>query len=284
MIDISFLIAFFIYSINLVFLSLGLVLIFNVSKVVNLAHGSFYVLGGYLASFLVLRTNSLWGIALAVAAAIPLGLLIAYVSRWLRRDVEQIFFTFSLSLLLEGLFKAAFGVGNYTAGDFARSLGGFSLGGTEVPASYLVGFAALAASLGIFSAFLYKTRFGLLLRAVIDDAEMAQALGVRAGPMVYVAGVVGAAFAVLGGAVASLWQAYSLGMAANLLIYAFAVMVISGTANIWGVVPASILASFVRTLSVYYFPEFEIFSLYVVVLLVLLFKPEGLFVRHVRVV
>ena len=153
-----------------------------------------------------------------------------------------------------------------------------------MPASYLVGFAALAASLGIFSAFLYKTRFGLLLRAVIDDAEMAQALGVRAGPMVYVAGVVGAAFAVLGGAVASLWQAYSLGMAANLLIYAFAVMVISGTANIWGVVPASILASFVRTLSVYYFPEFEIFSLYVVVLLVLLFKPEGLFVRHVRVV
>ncbi|AEA12680.1 inner-membrane translocator [Thermoproteus uzoniensis 768-20] len=271
-----------IFWIDLVLLSMGLAIVYGSSKILNLAHGSFFVLGGYLASYLA-SDLGLVGIPLAALAALPLSALFyLYIKAFARSELEQIVATYALLLIMEGVFEYVFGVGLYTSATQAAGLGMLEIAGAQLPTAYLIGAAAAAAALGGFAYVLYRTNFGAYARAVIDDREMAESLGVNTRRAEILLVLIGVLFAVLGGALASMWRSYGLGLAAEVLPYAFAVIVIGGLENIWGVAAASAIVSAVRTVVVYVYPRLELVVLYIVVLAVLAIRPQGLFARHVR--
>jgi len=273
--------AFWIY---LSLLSIGLQFIYGVARVLNLAHGAFFVLGGYLASAFVH-----WGLwywpAVAAAAAVGLALGAAFyaaVARLLGNELYQLFFTFSLFWIAEGLFKLFFGFGLYNTYDEAKAMGLVRLGGAEMPAAYLAGAGVLAlAVVGIYL-LLYRTPLGLYIRATVDRPEMAAVLGVNTRLVYTVAVALGVSTALLGGAVSSLWQNFTIGLAGVLLVYAFAVVTVAGLGNVTGAVVAALLISVLRTLAVFYFPELELLVIYIAVIAVLLLKPSGLFTRYER--
>jgi branched-subunit amino acid ABC-type transport system permease component len=280
---INVMVALYAFFLNLLAVSIGMAFIYSVARVLNLAHGAFFVLGGYLATALITRLGTAPG-ALATAtilAALP-PLLYLYV-RFARDELEQLFVTYALLLLMEGLFKLVFGYGNYTLADLAAGLGAVFIGGQRIPNAYLLGGAAAAGLMAVLYLLLYKTRLGLYMRAVSDDREMAAALGVRSPLVQHLSIFLGVFTTSLLGAVAATWQAYTLGLSAEVLIYAFAALVIGGLGNLWGVAAASALVAAVRTAAVMVYPELELLAIYLVVIAVLLVRPGGIFTRHARV-
>jgi branched-subunit amino acid ABC-type transport system permease component len=280
---INVLVALYAFFLNLLAVSIGMAFIYSVARVLNLAHGAFFVLGGYLATALITRLGTAPG-ALATAAilaALP-PLLYLYV-RFARDELEQLFVTYALLLLMEGLFKLVFGYGNYTLADLAAGLGAVFIGGQRIPNAYLLGGAAVAGLMAVLYILLYKTRLGLYMRAVSDDREMAAALGVKSPLVQHLSIFLGVFATSLLGAVAATWQAYTLGLSAEVLIYAFAALVIGGLGNLWGVAAASALVAAVRTAAVMVYPELELLAIYLVVIAVLLVRPGGIFTRHARV-
>lgn len=276
-------VALYAFFLNLLAVSIGMAFIYSVARVLNLAHGAFFVLGGYLATALITRLGTAPG-ALATAAilaALP-PLLYLYV-RFARDELEQLFVTYALLLLMEGLFKLVFGYGNYTLADLAAGLGAVFIGGQRIPNAYLLGGAAVAGLMAVLYILLYKTRLGLYMRAVSDDREMAAALGVKSPLVQHLSIFLGVFTTSLLGAVAATWQAYTLGLSAEVLIYAFAALVIGGLGNLWGVAAASALVAAVRTAAVMVYPELELLAIYLVVIAVLLVRPGGIFTRHARV-
>ncbi|AKT34007.1 amino acid/amide ABC transporter membrane protein 1, HAAT family [Pyrobaculum sp. WP30] len=280
---INILVALYAFFLNLLAVSIGMAFIYSVARVLNLAHGAFFVLGGYLATALITSLGPVPG-ALATAAilaALP-PLLYLYV-RFARDELEQLFVTYALLLLMEGLFKLVFGYGNYTLADLAAGLGAVFIEGQRIPNAYLLGGAAVAGLMAVLYILLYKTRLGLYMRAVSDDSEMAAALGVKSPLVQHLSIFLGVFTTSLLGAVAATWQAYTLGLSAEVLIYAFAALVIGGLGNLWGVAAASALVAAVRTATVMVYPELELLAIYLVVIAVLLVRPGGIFTRHARV-
>ncbi|CCC81063.1 branched-chain amino acid ABC transporter permease [Thermoproteus tenax] len=274
----DFLVPVLIFWINLTTLSLGLVIVYGSTRVLNLAHGSFFALGGFLASYFA----GMWGlgaVALAVAVAVPASLLFyLYVKSLASGELEQIVATYALLLIMEGIYKYLFGSGLYTTASYAAALG--SAG--PVPAAYLITAAAVLLALALFAFMLYRTTLGVYSRAMLDDKEMAESLGVNVRVVEAVLVMIGIVLATAGGALASMWQSFSLGISAEVLPYAFAVIVIGGLDSVWGIVAASALVSLVRTAVVFFYPRLELVILYLIVLAVLILRPKGLFVRHAR--
>mgnify|MGYP000365952214 CR=1 FL=1 len=280
---INALVAFYAFFLNLLAVSIGMAFIYGVARVLNLAHGAFFVLGGYLATALITRLGPVPGAlaTAAVLAALP-PLFYLYV-RLTRNELEQLFATYALLLLMEGLFKLVFGYGNYTLADLAAGLGAASVGGQRVPYAYFLAGVAVAGLMATFYLLLYKTRLGLYMRAVSDDREMAAALGVRSPLVQHLSIFLGIFATALLGAVAATWQAYTLGLSAEVLIYAFAALVIGGLGNIWGTAAASALVAVARTAVVMFYPELELLVIYIAVIAVLLIRPGGIFTRYARV-
>jgi|ADKH01.1.fsa_nt_gi Branched-chain amino acid ABC-type transport system, permease components len=280
---INVLVALYAFFLNLLAVSIGMAFIYSVARVLNLAHGAFFVLGGYLATALITNLGPVPG-ALATAAILAAlsSLLYLYI-KFARDELEQLFVTYALLLLMEGLFKLVFGYGNYTLADLAAGLGAVFIEGQRIPNAYLLGGAAVAGLMAVLYILLYKTRLGLYMRAVSDDSEMAVALGVRSQLVQHLSIFLGVFTTSLLGAVAATWQAYTLGLSAEVLIYAFAALVIGGLGNLWGVAAASALVAAVRTATVMVYPELELLAIYLVVIAVLLVRPGGIFTRHARV-
>jgi branched-subunit amino acid ABC-type transport system permease component len=280
---INVLVALYAFFLNLLAVSIGMAFIYSVARVLNLAHGAFFVLGGYLATALITSLGPAPGALATAAILVTLPPLFSLYVRFARDELEQLFVTYALLLLMEGLFKLVFGYGNYTLADLAAGLGAVFIGGQRIPNAYLLGGAAAAGLMAVLYLLLYKTRLGLYMRAVSDDREMAAALGVRSPLVQHLSIFLGVFTTSLLGAVAATWQAYTLGLSAEVLIYAFAALVIGGLGNLWGVAAASALVAAVRTAAVMVYPELELLAIYLVVIAVLLVRPGGIFTRHARV-
>jgi len=268
----------------LVLVSIGLQFIFGVLRILNLAHGSLFVAGGFLASILATRLGDL---IVAIIFATLFGFLAGlgfsvYVKLSGEGELKQLLSTFALFWLLEGVYKLLFGYGLYNTYDYANLLGSLKIGGQIVPASYLAGMAIVVMTLTTLYILIKRTTFGVFLRAVIDEPEMAEALGIDVGKIALLGSAIGVATTTLGGAVSSMWQNFSIGLAGEILIYAFAAVAISGVGNIFGVVASSLIISAIRTLAIFYAPEFELFAIYVAVIATLALRPLGLFVKHER--
>jgi branched-chain amino acid transport system permease protein len=277
------------YASVLFLLAAGLSLIFGVMGIVNLAHGSFYAVGAYVTAWAVtaaaphLHPAALFLLlplgAIAVAA---LGTVIEPVlirPLYKRPEEYQLLVTFGLLLVLEDATRFVFGKTPLTASPIMDAMGIIHVGGFFYPTYNLLVIAIGAvAALGLW-AFVYRTNFGVLLRATSQNRKMASALGLNVGRVYVQAFALGCFVAGLGGAIVVPSQAAVLGIGVEVLVLAFVVVVIGGLGSLEGALIGALIVSFVRTAVIFYYAELELAVLYLIAAIVLLVRPTGLFGR-----
>jgi branched-chain amino acid transport system permease protein len=277
------------YAAVLFLIAAGLSLIFGVMSIVNMAHGTFYALGAYVTAWsvglaaTVMPPAALFGFLLLGAAAVALvGLAIepTLLRRFYRRPEEyQLLVTFGLLLVLEDLIRLLWGGTPRTAGGLVDYLGLIRIGGLPYPVYNLamIGVGVVAAV--ALWAFVYRTKFGVLLRATAQDRRMAAALGIDVGRIYILAFGVGCFMAGLGGAIVVPSQAAVLGMGVDVLVIAFVVVVIGGLGSLEGALVGALIVSALRTVTIQFWEEIELAALYLIAAVVLLIRPTGLFGR-----
>jgi len=281
---------------SLFLIAAGLSLIYGVMRIVNLAHGNFYALGAYVSAWTVGAVTALAasrGLGLGLAAQLlllPLGafavaavgaLIEPTLLRPLYRRPEEyiLLLTFGLLMVLEDVLKLVFGGTPLSAGTIMDRMGSFRVGSLQYPTYNLVVIGiGLIAAVGLWW-FIYRTRFGVILRATSQDRRMASALGLNVGRVYIQAFAIGCFMAGLGGAVVVPAQAAVLGMGVDALILAFVVVVIGGLGSLEGALVGALIVSGVKTAGIQFFPEIELAVLYLIAAAVLLVRPTGLFGR-----
>jgi len=276
------------YASVLFLIAAGLSLIFGVMRIVNLAHGSLYAVGAYMTAWLVGRAVSSgvpvgWlfiFLPIGAATVALAGLVIEpYLLRPFYRRAEeyQLLVTFGLLLILEDLMRLIWGGLPLSADALMDALPSIPLLGLVYPAYNLVVIAiGIAAAIALWLV-IYRTKFGVMLRATSQDRRMASALGLNVGRVYVLAFAVGCFMAGLGGAIVVPSQAAVLGMGVEALILAFVVVVIGGLGSLKGALVGALIVSFVRTIGIQFFPEIELAALYLIAALVLLVRPRGVF-------
>ncbi len=278
------------YASVLFLLAAGLSLIFGVMGIINLAHGSLFALGAYVTAWAVgsaigsvhvavLFLLMLVG-ALAVAAA---GLVIEPLllrPLYKRREEYQLLITFGLLLVLEDFMHIVWGGTPLTANELMDAVGLFPVGDFVYPIYNLLVIAiGVVVAIGLW-AFVYRTKFGVMLRATSQDMRMASALGVNVKRVYLQAFAIGCFLAGLAGAIVVPSQAAVLGMGLDFLILAFVVVVIGGLGSLKGALVGALIVSFLRTGTIQFFEELELAVLYLIAAVVLLARPTGLFGRQ----
>lgn len=276
------------YASVLFLIAAGLTLIFGVMRIVNLAHGSLYALGAYITAWLVGHAGgfTLHGLALFLllpAGAIGVALAGALIEPSLlrpfyrRAEEYQLLVTFGLLLMLEDGMRFVWGGLPLTADAVADILPSVRILGFLYPAyNFVVIGVGAAAALALWG-FVYRTRFGVLLRATAQDRRMASALGLDVRRVYLLAFTIGCFMAGLGGAIVVPSQAAVLGMGIDALLLAFVVVVIGGMGSLKGALVGALIVSFFRTIGVQFFPEEELAFLYLLAGVVLVVRPTGLF-------
>lgn len=276
------------YASVLFLIACGLTLIYGVMRIVNLAHGNLYALGGYVTAWAVLRLGTLppaWLFVLLPAGAIAVAALGAILEPSLlrplyRRPEEyQLLVTFGLLLILEDLMHFLWGPHPLSPGALADFLGSTSILGATYPNYNLLVIAVGFVAAALIWAFVYKTKFGVILRATSQDRRMASALGVNVKRVYVQAFTIGCFLAGLGGAIIVPISGAVLGMGVDALVLAFVVVVIGGLGSLEGALVGAIIVGAVRTLGITFFPEIELAVLYLIATAVLLARPAGLFGR-----
>jgi branched-chain amino acid transport system permease protein len=282
------------YAAVLFLIAAGLSLIYGVMRIVNLAHGALYAFGAYVSAWVV---GSAFGQGvsgslglLGLLLLLPIGALVVAalgavieptLLRPLYRRPEEyhLLITFGLLMILEDVMKLLFGGTPLSAGGIVDYMGSFPIGRFLYPAYNLFVIAlGLAAAIGLWW-FIYRTKFGVILRATSQDRRMASALGLNVGRVYVKAFAIGCFMAGLGGAVVVPAQAAVLGMGVEALVLAFVVVVIGGLGSLEGALVGALIVGFVRTAGIQFFPEIELAVLYLIATAVLLIRPTGLFGR-----
>ena len=271
------------YGLLLFLVASGLTLVFGIMGIVNLAHGSFYMVGAYLAYALAQATGSLWlAIALAVPLAIILGLALELLFRplYARDHLYQVLLTYGLILVFEEGRSLLFGDDVHGVAIPAALDGALPL---TADLSYPVYRLAISAACLALAAAMYlviaKTRLGMAIRAGAANREMVQSLGIDVGSIfrvVFAAGVVLAAFA---GMIAAPIATVYPGMGNEILILSFVVVIIGGIGSVKGAFLGALLIGLADTFGQVLAPSFAGMTVYVLMAAVLLWRPTGLFGR-----
>jgi branched-chain amino acid transport system permease protein len=271
------------YGLLLFLVASGLTLIFGIMGVINLAHGSFYMIGAYLAYSLAPAFGGnfvltlLAGLVLAVIFGYLLELL--FVSYLYKRDhLQQVLMTYGLILVFEELRSIL--VDNDVHGVPVPPwlAGSISLGDLMQYPEYRLAISAvcLVVAAGMYFV-IARTRLGMMIRAGNSNREMAQSLGIDIKFLYRVVFAAGVALAVLAGMIAAPVSSVYPGMGAQVLIICFVVVVIGGIGSVRGAFLASLLVGFVDTFGKVLFPEVAGIAVYLLMAAILLWKPEGLF-------
>jgi branched-chain amino acid transport system permease protein len=279
------------YAAWLFIVALGLTLVFGVLKILNIAHGSFYAVGAYAGASLVAWLISLKFppalsvVALVLAAAGVAAVLAPLTERGLLRmfyqrdEVLLVLVTYALFLILEDVTKLLWGVNPYYASDTYQAFGNLQVG----PINYagydlMLVFVALLAG-GVSWWVLNRTRQGKIVTAVIHNAEIAASMGVNVSRVYTYAFVAGVFLAALGGALTAPMISVQPGLSVGVIIVSFAVVIIGGLGSIEGAALGAIVVGLARAASVHLWPAAELFSIYIVMAVILVFRPEGVFQR-----
>jgi branched-chain amino acid transport system permease protein len=284
----------FFYAAVLFLIAAGLSLIYGVMRIVNVAHGGLYALGAYISAWAVggAAGTALGGslglagmLLLLPIGAIAVAALGAVIEPTLLRPLYKrpeeyhLLLTFGLLMILEDVMKFLFGGTPLSAGTIMDRMGSIPVGPLLYPTYNLVVIGVgLGAALGLWW-FIYRTRFGVILRATSQDRRMAAALGLDVSRVYVQAFAIGCFMAGLGGAVVVPSQAAVLGMGVEALVLAFVVVVIGGLGSLEGALVGALVVSLVRTAGIQFFPEIELAVLYLIAAAVLLVRPTGLFGR-----
>jgi branched-chain amino acid transport system permease protein len=268
----------------------GLSLVFGVMRVLNFAHGSFYMIGAYLAwqavQWLTPALNSFWPAVLIAATGV--ALLGAVIERLLlrhlygREELYQLLFTYALVLILGDAAKAAWGTQQLSVSGPPLLAGGLDLFGTTLPAYNL--FIMLLGPAIAVTAWLALTRTtaGRMVRAAALDREMLGALGANVGA-IYTGMFVASSFlAGLAGALVTPIQSIVPGMDVSIIVDAFIVVVIGGLGSFWGTFWGSVIYGQVLSFGILIFPGFSLFAVFALMAVILIVRPWGLFGRPLR--
>jgi branched-chain amino acid transport system permease protein len=262
-----------------ILLSLGLSLIFSLGGVVNLAHGAFYAVGAYLAWEVEKRAGFFGAMALSPVGVALIGMLVERFA--LRRLYSKdpmlgLLFTFGLALTAEQALRMIWGS---TGLPFALpdALRGQLILGDFIYSYYRLFMLAVAAvAVGGCWLLLNKTAFGMVVRAGTRDAEMVRALGINLRPTLTAVFALGVALAGLAGVLSAPLAGVQPAMGTEILTATFVVVVIGGLGSFWGVVLAGLLVGAVRGVTIYFYPPAAEASMYLLMVLLLLFRPRGL--------
>jgi branched-chain amino acid transport system permease protein len=277
------------YSSWLFIIAVGLTLIYGVMKILNIAHGSLYALGAYTAAtiagaWLAAGYAPMGSYAMILLAAVLVGLVAGpLIERGLLRfmygrdEIVLVLVTYAVFLILEDFVKLVWGVDPYFLFQPYGLLGNFEIGGLIYPNYNLVLLGAALLIGGALYWVLAKTRQGKILIAVIHDREMAGALGVNVGRVYFITFTIGAMLGALGGALTAPTISVQPGIGVEVIVLAFAVVVIGGLGSLAGAALGAVIVGLVRSAAVHYLPEVELFSIYLVMAAVLILRPKGLF-------
>jgi len=277
------------YGATLFLLSIGLTVVFGVLRVLNISHGGIYALGAYMGTWLALlvlgEKFSPWMTYPAlILGALFIGLTVGPVIErvFLRRiygaDMHiQLLLTFSILLILDDGMKLIWGMEPIFVSEPYSLLGSFSVVGIIYP---WYDFALVGVSI-IFGAFLIwivrGTSYGKLVTSVINDRECSTAVGINVNVIYTVAFTVGSLAAALGGCLIAPKIAVVPQFALEVVVLAFAVIAIGGMGSLEGAALGAMIVSFARALAIHLAPEFDLVAIYVIMILVLAFRPQGLF-------
>jgi branched-chain amino acid transport system permease protein len=264
-----------------VLLAIGLSLIFGLMTVVNFAHGALYMLGAYFGVFLLGYTKSFW-VALIVAPLMvgALGLLIErFLIRRLygRSPDDPLLLTFGLSLILVEGVKVFWGKIGLTLDPPRALAGAVDLGFMTFPAYRLFLVAVIAAVLIALYFFLGRTNIGLIIRAGSRDPLMVRALGIDLGRVWLIVFGIGTALAGLAGILAGPMRGAYAEMGVTMVIESFVVIVVGGMGSLLGAVVAGLLIGQVVGLTTFFVPKLAEIMVFLVMAVVLLVRPSGLF-------
>ena len=277
------------FSSYLFIVSAGLTIIFGVMKILNVCHGSFYAWGAYTSAFFIGKFSEIgmpdgWGFLVILASAIVVGLVLGFLIEQVilkhmyhRDEVLIVLATFGLFLVLEDVILIAFGTDPYFAYQPMALLDSVEMGGIvrDVYGLTLIGVAAMVA-IGCWF-LLNKTKWGTILKAVIFDREMGIAMGINV-PLVYTLTFIGGAIlGGLGGAYIAPTISVAPGLGTEVIVLSFAVVVVGGMGSIMGAAIGSLIIGLLRALAVHELPQVELFVVFAVMAVVLVFRPEGLF-------
>jgi branched-chain amino acid transport system permease protein len=272
------------YGLLLFLVASGLTLIFGIMGIINLAHGSFYMIGAYMAFTLSSLTGSLtMAIVLGVVLAVLLGIFLewALFSHLYKRDhLEQVLLTYGLILIFEELRSII--VGNDVHGVAVPALldHSISLGPTLTYPVYRLFMSAICLVIaGSMYVLIQRTRLGMMIRAGASNREMVQTLGLNIGLVYRLVFALGVALAAFAGMLAAPVSSVYPGMGTQVLIICFVVVVIGGIGSVWGALAAALLIGLVDTFGKVFVPDYAGVAIYVLMAAILLWRPEGLFRR-----
>jgi branched-chain amino acid transport system permease protein len=275
------------YGLLLFLVASGLTLIFGIMGVINLAHGSFYMIGAYMAYALapVVASTVGGGFFAVLLVGVVLAVLLGYVLEWAffsflyqREHLQQVLMTYGLILVFEELRSLLLGDDVHSVPAPPWLAGSIALGDTMSYPVYrlFISGVCLALALGMYLVFA-KTRLGMMIRAGASNREMVQSLGIDVGFLNRVVFAAGMAIAVLAGMVAAPVSSVYPGMGNTVLIICFVVVVIGGIGSVRGALLAALLIGLVDTFGKVLLPQAAGVLVYVLMALILLWKPSGLF-------
>jgi branched-chain amino acid transport system permease protein len=270
------------YGLLLFLVASGLTLIFGIMGVINLAHGSFYMLGAYLAFSLVPVFGQQFLLMLACGAL--LSFVFGYLLEWAffsylyqRDHLQQVLMTYALILVFEEMRSIL--VGNDVHGVQApRWLGG-SIALGELMTYPVYRLFASAACIVVAVALYWvvnRTRLGMMVRAGASNRDMVRGLGIDVTRLYRIVFAAGVALAALAGMIAAPLSSVYPGMGGSVLIICFVVVVIGGIGSITGALIASLMVGFVDTFGKVFFAEFSGIGIYLLMAIILIWRPEGL--------
>ena len=275
------------YGLLLFLVASGLTLIFGIMGVINLAHGSFYMIGAYMAYALAPIVGSTFGggFFATLLVGVVLAVLLGYVLEWVffsflyeREHLQQVLMTYGLILVFEELRSLLLGDEVHGIKPPDILAGSLPLGEMMTYPVYrlFISGVCLLLALGMYLVFT-RTRLGMMVRAGSTNREMVQSLGIDIKFLYRVVFAAGVAIAVVAGMVAAPVSSVYPGMGNTVLIICFVVVVIGGIGSIRGALVASLLIGVVDTFGTVLLPQAAGVLVYVLMALILLWKPDGLF-------
>lgn len=278
------------YASIIFLIAAGLQVVFGTQKILNLACGSFYAIGAYTGvSFIdyLVKPGSPapYFMLVLVAAGLSLAFLGPVIERGVlkfiypRDEAFQLLATFALVLMFEDIIKIFWGIYPRIARGAVIVYEGIRVGGVTIPIYHL--FVILCSfSVALVIGFIIRnTKFGKMLRAVADDREMATALGINVTHVYLLSFTLGTVLGTLGGSLIIPVTAAMLGMGVEAIVLAFAVVVIGGLGSMTGAFVGAIIVGMLRAIALATFPELETFMIYLLVIVILLVRPWGIFGR-----
>ena len=270
------------YGLLLFLVASGLTLVFGIMGIINLAHGSFYMIGAYLAFALSSLTGNLMlAIVLGIPLAFGFGALLErllFVHLYKRDHLQQVLLTYGLILIFEE-------VRSLTVGDDVHGVAIPELFSASIALSdnlsypvyrLVISVVCIALAAGLWW-LMQRTRLGMMIRAGAFNREMVQSLGVNIDMLYRTVFALGVALAALAGMLAAPISSVYPGMGGNVLIISFVVVVIGGIGSVWGALVAALLVGFADTFGTILMPELAGLSVYLLMAVVLLWRPEGIF-------